>query len=222
MQSKVKKILSSNVLKDLPSELRKKSEQLLTEMVHQRDVTRLIVSNNVNNKAQQLIQGNNSTDNNNEAQISRLTEDLKNMEKTDVRINQHTRKFEHDKKIIESAIAKLKARIAMRKEAKQETFNKNYEYLNKILANKDNDQRNELHNASNPLEDNLRLGFIAIKSNPKLNTTLNDPKFINLVNQLSSQLIISKLSKNNIPDMTNEKKTNIYIYLEFYIIFQLT
>lgn len=45
------KTLSSSVLKDLPSELRKKSEQLLTEMVHQRDVTRLIVSSNVNNKS---------------------------------------------------------------------------------------------------------------------------------------------------------------------------
>lgn len=44
------KALSTNVLQDLPSELRKKSEQLLTEMVHQRDVTRLIVSNDVNSK----------------------------------------------------------------------------------------------------------------------------------------------------------------------------
>jgi dynein heavy chain 1 len=40
------KSLSENVLQDMESSLRKKCEQLLTEMIHQRDVSRLIVAGN--------------------------------------------------------------------------------------------------------------------------------------------------------------------------------
>ena len=39
--------MSENVLQDMDPPLRKKCEQLLTEMVHQRDVTRLLISTNV-------------------------------------------------------------------------------------------------------------------------------------------------------------------------------
>jgi dynein heavy chain 1 len=45
------KFLSECVLRDLDSALRKKCEQLITEAVHQRDVTRLLISSNVNGKA---------------------------------------------------------------------------------------------------------------------------------------------------------------------------
>merc|ERR1711871_581117 len=45
------KVLSEYVLKDLDIALRKKCEQLITEIVHQRDVSRLLVSSNISSKA---------------------------------------------------------------------------------------------------------------------------------------------------------------------------
>jgi dynein heavy chain 1 len=49
LQNQLKR-LSQSVLRDMDISLRKKSEQLLTEMVHQRDVTRLLVSSNITGK----------------------------------------------------------------------------------------------------------------------------------------------------------------------------
>ena len=40
-------LLADNVMKDLPAILRNKYEQLITELVHQRDATRVMMSNNV-------------------------------------------------------------------------------------------------------------------------------------------------------------------------------
>eukprot|EP01041_Mallomonas_annulata_P000303 gene303-544_t len=44
------RVLSESVLKDVPPALRKKCEQLITEVVHQRDVTRLLMSSKVSDK----------------------------------------------------------------------------------------------------------------------------------------------------------------------------
>ena len=44
------RLLSESVLHDMVIELRKKTEQLLTEMIHQRDVIRLLILNNTNDK----------------------------------------------------------------------------------------------------------------------------------------------------------------------------
>lgn len=46
------KFLSASVLSDMESGLRKKTEQLLTEMVHQRDVTRLLTNSSIKSKTE--------------------------------------------------------------------------------------------------------------------------------------------------------------------------
>ena len=45
------RVLSESVLQDVESALRKKCEQLITEIVHQRDVTRLLIQSNVKDKS---------------------------------------------------------------------------------------------------------------------------------------------------------------------------
>ena len=40
-------LLAENVVKDLKKDIRQKYEQIITEFVHQRDVTRLLVKKNV-------------------------------------------------------------------------------------------------------------------------------------------------------------------------------